>query len=132
MHALVPLSYISPGIRALEDEIKQAGIVVMNEIGLDPGVDHLYAIKTIDEVHAKGGKVSADVVLSCLHMCSSLSPYPRLRSSIRTVVASRRPSAPGTPSGTSSPGPRAAGSSRCLTTPRTSRVGSRLMCPGRT
>ena len=29
----------------------------MNEIGLDPGVDHLYAIKTIDEVHEKGGKV---------------------------------------------------------------------------
>ncbi|EIW52198.1 saccharopine dehydrogenase [Trametes versicolor FP-101664 SS1] len=54
---VVTTSYISPGIRELEDEIKKAGIVVMNEIGLDPGVDHLYAIKTIDEVHAKGGKV---------------------------------------------------------------------------
>ena len=29
----------------------------MNEIGLDPGIDHLYAVKTIDEVHAQGGKV---------------------------------------------------------------------------
>lgn len=29
----------------------------MNEIGLDPGIDHLYAVKTIDEVHAHGGKV---------------------------------------------------------------------------
>jgi saccharopine dehydrogenase-like NADP-dependent oxidoreductase len=28
----------------------------MNEIGLDPGIDHLYAVKTIGEVHAKGGK----------------------------------------------------------------------------
>ena len=28
----------------------------MNEIGLDPGIDHLYAVKTISEVHAKGGK----------------------------------------------------------------------------
>ncbi|KAM5545793.1 hypothetical protein V8D89_000831 [Ganoderma adspersum] len=54
---VVTTSYISPGIRELEDEIKKAGIVVMNEIGLDPGVDHLYAIKTIDEVHAKGGKI---------------------------------------------------------------------------
>ncbi|KAI9065541.1 saccharopine dehydrogenase, partial [Trametes sanguinea] len=54
---VVTTSYISPAMRALEDEIKKAGIVVMNEIGLDPGVDHLYAIKTIDEVHAKGGKV---------------------------------------------------------------------------
>ena len=44
-------------IRELEEEVKKAGIVVMNEIGLDPGIDHLYAIKTIDEVHAKGGKV---------------------------------------------------------------------------
>ncbi|KAH9940142.1 saccharopine dehydrogenase [Epithele typhae] len=54
---VVTTSYISDGIRALEPEIKAAGIVVMNEIGLDPGVDHLYAVKTIDEVHAKGGKV---------------------------------------------------------------------------
>ena len=44
-------------MRALDKEVKEAGIVVMNEIGLDPGIDHLYAIKTIDEVHAKGGKV---------------------------------------------------------------------------
>jgi spermidine synthase len=29
----------------------------MNEIGLDPGIDHLYAVKTIGEVHEKGGKV---------------------------------------------------------------------------
>ncbi|OSD05644.1 saccharopine dehydrogenase [Trametes coccinea BRFM310] len=54
---VVTTSYISPAMRALEADIKRAGIVVMNEIGLDPGVDHLYAIKTIDEVHAKGGKV---------------------------------------------------------------------------
>lgn len=36
---------------------KAAGVVVMNEIGVDPGVDHLYALKTINEVHAEGGKV---------------------------------------------------------------------------
>ena len=65
---VVTTSYISPGICELEDEIKKAGIVVMNEIGLDPGVDHLYAIKTIDEVHAKGGKVSA-----YLHIISATS-----------------------------------------------------------
>ncbi|OBZ72751.1 Saccharopine dehydrogenase [NADP(+), L-glutamate-forming] [Grifola frondosa] len=54
---VVTTSYINPHMKALEAEAKAAGIVVMNEIGLDPGVDHLYAIKTIDEVHAKGGKV---------------------------------------------------------------------------
>lgn len=54
---VVTTSYISPAIRALDAEAKAAGIIVMNEIGLDPGIDHLYAIKTIDEVHAKGGKI---------------------------------------------------------------------------
>lgn len=54
---VVTTSYISPAMRALEAEVKAAGIIVMNEIGLDPGIDHLYAIKTIDEVHAKGGKI---------------------------------------------------------------------------
>lgn len=45
-------------MRELDAEAKAAGIVVFNEIGLDPGIDHLYAVKTINEVHAKGGKVS--------------------------------------------------------------------------
>ena len=54
---VVTTSYISPAMRALEKAAKEAGIVVMNEIGLDPGIDHLYAVKTIAEVHEKGGKV---------------------------------------------------------------------------
>ncbi len=54
---VVTTSYVSPAMRELDDEAKRAGIVVMNEIGLDPGIDHLYAVKTIDEVHEKGGKV---------------------------------------------------------------------------
>ena len=41
----------------LDAEAKEAGITVMNEIGLDPGVDHLYAVKTIDEVHKAGGSL---------------------------------------------------------------------------
>ena len=39
------------------EEAKAAWIVVLNEIGLDPGIDHLYAMKLITGVHAKGGKV---------------------------------------------------------------------------
>jgi len=54
---VITTSYISPSIRELEEDVKKAGIIVMNEIGLDPGIDHLYAVKTIGEVHAKGGKV---------------------------------------------------------------------------
>ncbi|KAA1479185.1 saccharopine dehydrogenase [Dentipellis sp. KUC8613] len=54
---VVTTSYVSPAIRELDAAAKAAGIIVMNEIGLDPGIDHLYAVKTIDEIHAKGGKV---------------------------------------------------------------------------
>ncbi|KAK9455265.1 Saccharopine dehydrogenase [Dipodascopsis uninucleata] len=50
-------SYTSPALKELEEECKQAGILVFNEMGLDPGIDHLYAVKTIDEVHKKGGKI---------------------------------------------------------------------------
>ena len=59
---VVTTSYVSPAMRELDAEAKAAGIIVMNEIGLDPGIDHLYAVKTIDEVHAKGGKVRIHVI----------------------------------------------------------------------
>ncbi len=54
----------------LDQAAKDAGITVMNEIGLDPGIDHLYAVKTIEEVHAEGGKI-----LSFLSYCGGL-PAP--------------------------------------------------------
>ena len=54
---VVTTSYVSPAMRELDEEAKKAGIVVMNEIGLDPGIDHLYAVKTIGEVHEQGGKI---------------------------------------------------------------------------
>lgn len=54
----------------LDAEAKEAGITVMNEIGLDPGIDHLYAVKTIEEVHAAGGKIT-----SFLSYCGGL-PAP--------------------------------------------------------
>lgn len=54
---VVTTSYISPAIRELEAAAKEAGIVVLNEVGVDPGVDHVYAVKKIAEIHALGGKV---------------------------------------------------------------------------
>ncbi|KAN0103306.1 Saccharopine dehydrogenase [Hyaloscypha variabilis] len=67
---VVTTSYVSPAMLELEEEAKKAGITVMNEIGLDPGIDHLYAIKTIEEVHKAGGKI-----LSFLSYCGGL-PAP--------------------------------------------------------
>jgi saccharopine dehydrogenase (NADP+, L-glutamate forming) len=54
---VVTTSYVSDAIRELDEDAKKAGITVLNEVGVDPGVDHLYAIKKIEEVHAKDGKV---------------------------------------------------------------------------
>lgn len=54
---VVTTSYVSPAMMELDQQCKDAGITVMNEIGLDPGIDHLYAVKTIDEVHSAGGKI---------------------------------------------------------------------------
>lgn len=56
---VVTTSYVSPAMEALDAEAKEAGITVMNEIGLDPGIDHLYAVKTINEVHKAGGKIKS-------------------------------------------------------------------------
>lgn len=67
---VVTTSYINPKLKELEPAIKEAGIVVMNEIGLDPGIDHLYAVKTIEEVHNEGGKIK-----SFLSFCGGL-PAP--------------------------------------------------------
>ncbi|GAM90866.1 hypothetical protein ANO11243_089120 [Dothideomycetidae sp. 11243] len=55
---VVTTSYVSPAMMELDQAAKDADITVMNEIGLDPGIDHLYAIKTIDEVHRAGGKIT--------------------------------------------------------------------------
>ncbi|KAI0996708.1 Saccharopine dehydrogenase [Podosphaera aphanis] len=67
---VVTTSYVSPAMLELDQEAKEAGITVMNEIGLDPGLDHLYAIKTIEEVHKAGGKI-----ISFLSYCGGL-PSP--------------------------------------------------------
>ncbi|ORY29667.1 Saccharopine dehydrogenase-domain-containing protein [Naematelia encephala] len=57
--SVVTTSYINPAMKALEKEFIDAGLVCFNEIGVDPGVDHLWAIKTIDEVHKAGGKIKS-------------------------------------------------------------------------
>lgn len=54
---LVTASYISEGMQALNQEAIEKGLVFMNEIGLDPGIDHMSAMKIIDEIRAKGGKM---------------------------------------------------------------------------
>ncbi|HSR59241.1 MAG TPA: saccharopine dehydrogenase family protein [Robiginitalea sp.] len=54
---LVTASYISDGMRAMDREVRARGLVFMNEIGLDPGIDHMSAMQVIDRIKAKGGKM---------------------------------------------------------------------------
>jgi len=54
---MVTTSYVKPEMLALDAEAKAAGIIILNELGLDPGIDHMSAMRIIDHVHAKGGKV---------------------------------------------------------------------------
>jgi saccharopine dehydrogenase (NADP+, L-glutamate forming) len=55
--SLVTTSYIQPGMMDLDESAKKAGLLFLNEIGLDPGIDHMTAMKIIDHIHNKGGKV---------------------------------------------------------------------------
>jgi saccharopine dehydrogenase-like NADP-dependent oxidoreductase len=54
---LITPSYISPEIRALDAKAKEAGIIIMNEIGVDPGIDHMSAMKIVHKIQADGGKL---------------------------------------------------------------------------
>lgn len=52
---LVTASYVSKQMKDLDAEAKKAGVIFLNEMGLDPGIDHLSAMKIIDDVKYRGG-----------------------------------------------------------------------------
>ena len=52
-------SYVSEDMKALDNKAKDAGIVLMNEIGVDPGIDHLSAMRVIDHIRDNGGDLKA-------------------------------------------------------------------------
>jgi saccharopine dehydrogenase-like NADP-dependent oxidoreductase len=56
---LVTTSYVSDAMRALDGQAKAAGLIFLNEIGLDPGIDHMSAMKIIHDVQKAGGKVTS-------------------------------------------------------------------------
>jgi saccharopine dehydrogenase-like NADP-dependent oxidoreductase len=55
---LATASYVSKEMAALNEDAKAAGIILLNECGLDPGIDHASAMKVIDEIHGKGGELT--------------------------------------------------------------------------
>lgn len=54
---MVTASYVSDEMKKLNARAKKAGVVIMNEIGVDPGIDHMSAMRVIDEVKDAGGKM---------------------------------------------------------------------------
>ena len=56
---MVTASYVSKQIFRLGDEARQRALVFMNELGLDPGIDHMSAMQRIHEIKRKGGKITA-------------------------------------------------------------------------
>jgi saccharopine dehydrogenase-like NADP-dependent oxidoreductase len=56
---LVTASYVSPEIANLDEKAKQAGVLLLNEIGLDPGIDHMSAMQVIDDIKENGGELTS-------------------------------------------------------------------------
>ncbi len=55
--SMVTASYVSKEMQALNDDVVAKGLVFMNEIGLDPGIDHMSAMQVIDRIRGNGAKL---------------------------------------------------------------------------
>lgn len=58
---MVTTSYVSEIMKNLDGEAKRAGVLILNEVGLDPGIDHMEAMRIIHEVEEKGGEITSFV-----------------------------------------------------------------------
>lgn len=56
---MVTASYLSPDIKAMDSAARKKGIILMNECGVDPGIDHMSAMQMINRIKAEGGKLLA-------------------------------------------------------------------------
>lgn len=56
---LLTASYVDDDMRAMKQEIESKELLFLCEMGLDPGIDHMSAMRIIDQVHAQGGKITS-------------------------------------------------------------------------
>ena len=54
---MVTASYVSDEMRALHEAVEAKGLLFLNEMGVDPGIDHMSAMQVIDRIKSKGGKM---------------------------------------------------------------------------
>ena len=64
---MVTTSYVSEAMKKFDGDARKAGVLILNELGLDPGIDHMEAMRIIHEIHDKGGKL-----LSFISFCGGL------------------------------------------------------------
>jgi saccharopine dehydrogenase-like NADP-dependent oxidoreductase len=55
----VSASYVSPEMRTLNEAAQRAGVTLLNEMGVDPGIDHMSAMEKLDELRAAGATITA-------------------------------------------------------------------------
>ncbi len=55
---LITPSYVSPEMNALNEDVKNSGLIFMNEMGVDPGIDHMSAMRIIDSIKDQGGEIT--------------------------------------------------------------------------
>ena len=55
-HMLSP-SYVTPELTAMDSAVRDAELVFLNELGVDPGIDHMSAMRVIDDIKARGGNL---------------------------------------------------------------------------
>ncbi len=56
---MVTTSYVSPAMQELDRSARATGVTILNEVGVDPGIDHMSAMRVIDGVRRRGGCVVA-------------------------------------------------------------------------
>jgi len=57
-HVITP-SYVPDALWALDEEFQRSGLIVLNEMGLDPGIDHMSAMRILDRIRHEGGRMEA-------------------------------------------------------------------------
>ena len=55
----ISASYVSEAMKKLDHSARQAGVILLNEIGLDPGLDHMEAMRIIHEIKQRGGEIQS-------------------------------------------------------------------------
>ncbi|MFV2073425.1 MAG: saccharopine dehydrogenase C-terminal domain-containing protein [Thermoanaerobaculales bacterium] len=55
---MVTTSYVKDEMMALDAAAREKGVILFNELGVDPGIDHMTAMKVIDRVQAEGGEIT--------------------------------------------------------------------------